>query len=90
MKTLQTSVDDTRIKFESKLVELEGTVINLQKTVYENNTLTADNIKEAVIPVLEEQIIPKIKADLKKEILPQLKLHGMLFSPKKCMTMNTI
>ena len=69
MKGLQSSVDDTRVKFESKFVELEGTVNDLQKTVTENNALTTDNIKEAVLPVLEDNIIPKVKADLKKEIL---------------------
>ena len=69
MKTLQQSVDDTRTKFESKLVELEGTVSDLQKSVAENNAVTADTIKDTVIPVIENDIIPKVKADLKKEIL---------------------
>ena len=69
MVSLQCSVDTTRIKFESKLVELEGTVTNLQQTVAQNNALTTDSIKEAVIPILEEQIIPKVKADIRKEIL---------------------
>ena len=69
MGTLQSSVDDTRVKFESKIVELEGSIKNLQKDVVEANTISADNIKEAVLPIIEEQILPKVKDDLKKEIL---------------------
>ena len=69
MKSLQASVEDNRIQFESKLVELEGSVKVLQDTVTESNAITAEKIKEAVLPVLEEQVIPSIKADMKKEIL---------------------
>ena len=67
--SLQSSIEDTRINLESKFKELEGTVQVLQKTVAETNAITADNIKEAVLPILEEQVIPKVKAELKKEIL---------------------
>ena len=39
MRNIQSSMEDTWIKFESKLVEIEGTVHTLQKTVPDTNTL---------------------------------------------------
>ena len=65
MRTLQTSVDETRIKFEHKLVELEGRVNRIQDSVAKANTITTENVME----VLDMEVIPKIREGLKKEIL---------------------
>ena len=44
MTALQSSVDDTRTNFETKIVELEGSIKNLQKEVAESNTVTCEVI----------------------------------------------
>ena len=67
---LQSSVDDQRIKFESKLVELEGNFGKLSESVISASSLNTLEIKEALVPVIKEEVIAEVKKDVKAEILP--------------------
>ena len=65
LKDLHQSVEANRIKFESKVVEIEDKVNKIQETVDNHNKVSTDTIKE----VLDAEMIPKIKDELKKDIL---------------------
>ena len=68
VRGLQTSVDDNRVKFESKLVELEGQFNKFQENALNSMVTAKEDIKEVVRPMIEE-ITPKIKDEVKKELL---------------------
>ena len=73
MRTLQSSVDDNRIKFESKLVELEGQINLFQENALSSAGVTKDDIKDVVLPMIDDEVVPRIKNEVKREILSPIK-----------------
>ena len=67
---LQQSLDNQRIKFESKLEELEGNFSKLSESVLSANSTNIQEIKETLIPIVKEEVIATVKKDIKDEILP--------------------
>ena len=70
---LQNSLDDQRIKFENKLVQLEENFSLLSESVMSASTKNIEEIKEALVPIVKEEVIESVKKDLKKEIIPPVK-----------------
>ena len=62
--TLQGSVDETRIKFEEKIVDLEGQFNIFQENALKTNVVTKDNIIETV-----KEFLPDIRKQVTNEIL---------------------
>ena len=72
IKELQSSVDDNRVKFEEKFIQLESQFDKFQENALNSMITTKEDIREAVIPVVEE-LVPQIKEDIKKELAAPLK-----------------
>ena len=72
IKGLKTSVDDNRVKFESKLVELEEQFNKFQENALSSMITAKEDISSVVRPMIDE-IAPKIKDEVKKDILSPLK-----------------
>jgi hypothetical protein len=73
---LQTSVDTHRIKFENKLVILEGNFQQLSESVITASLNNTKEIKEALIPLVKEvkeEVSNSVKKDVKADILPPVR-----------------
>jgi hypothetical protein len=71
IRTLQSSVDDNRIKLETELVTLKG-----QFNLVQENAMTGitnkEDIEDIVIPMVES-LVPKVSTEVKRDILSPVK-----------------
>ena len=71
IRTLQSSVDDNRIKLETELVTLKG-----QFNLVQENAMTGitnkEDIKDIVIPMVDS-LVPKVSAEVKRDLLSPVK-----------------
>ena len=70
---LKTSLDNTNKKFEDKFAEIEGNLGRIAETVVSANPLNAEEIKEALGPVVKEEVIAVVKRESEKEIMPSVR-----------------
>ena len=70
---LKTSVDDQNLNFENRLSDLEGNVKALTDSVHENSTQNLQEIKEAIIPLIKDELIDTVKEEVKKEMMQPLR-----------------
>ena len=71
IRDLKSSVDDNRVKFEEKLVQLEGQFNKFQENAL-NTMISKEEINDIVRPMIDE-VVPKIKDEVKKDILSPVK-----------------
>ena len=70
---LQASVDDQRVKFENKLVELEGNFDKLSESVISASNINTKEIMETLVPLVKDEVIATVKKEVKDEVLPPVK-----------------
>ena len=72
IRGLKSSIEDTGITFENRFVQLEGKFNQFQENALSSIITTKEDITDAVKPMIEE-MVPKIKDEVKKDILVPLK-----------------
>ena len=70
VSVLQNSVDNQRSKFEDKLVQLEGNFNLLSESVLSASTKAAEELKEALVPIVKDEVIEVVKKEVKEDVLP--------------------
>ena len=74
IRDLQQSVDEKQIRHENELVQLKGLFNQFQENALSTaGIVNKEDIANVILPVVENELLPKIREDIKKEILSPVK-----------------